>query len=309
MNHPAKRDRSRLQTCSNEAVLMLLIIKLCGFARDLFKNFKKMDYLQNIIKHKREEIAVAKRVRPLEKIKDGLETKNGLSLKKCILKTTPAIIAEIKRRSPSKGALRTISNPAEIAGMYASAGAAAISVLTDNRYFGGSLKDLRKIKQRVAVPVLRKDFIIDPYQVYESKYYGADVILLITSCLEKNQLSELLYLSKSIGMETLVEIENEKDIAKLEGIEVEIVGVNNRNLHTFEQSIDISFRLYDSLPPASVKISESGLTNAGQLAALFKTGYRGFLIGETLMRTANPEEALSTLINEFNKIVHEKNFR
>ena len=143
----------------------------------------------------------------------------------------------------------------------------------------------------------------------ESKYYGADVILLITGCLEKNQLSELLDLSKSIGMEILLEVESEKDTAKLEGLEAEIVGVNNRNLHTFEQSIDISFRLYDSLPPASVKISESGLTNAGQLAALFKTGYRGFLIGETLMRTANSEEALSTLIKEFNKIVHEKNSR
>ena len=222
-----------------------------------------MDYLQKIIENKREELAETKRVRPLKQIKGGLDTESGLSLKKSLLDTTPAIIAEIKRKSPSKGKLRVIKDAAKIAGMYAASGAAAISVLTDKRYFGGSPADLQKIKQHVDVPVLRKDFIIDPYQVYESKYYGADAILLITSCLGKNRLSELLNLSKSIGMETLIEVESEKDIENLEGLEVEIVGVNNRNLRTFEQKIDISFRLFDYLPPASVKISESGLSDAG----------------------------------------------
>ena len=265
-----------------------------------------MDFLQDIINHKKEELILTKQELPEKKLRRNIDSVKLCSLKAQLVTKKPAIIAEIKRRSPSKGNLRNISDVREIAGIYSSSGAAAISVLTDVKYFGGSLEDLRNVKKSVSIPVLRKDFIIDPYQVYESKYYGADVILLITGCLEKKLFAELYELAGSLGLEVVVEVESIENIRKLEGLDIEIIGVNNRNLHTFEQSIDNSFELYSALPHNSIKITESGLSEAKQLTRLYAEGYRGFLIGETLMKSENPGETLKMLINEFNDTLNEK---
>ncbi len=264
-----------------------------------------MNYLQQIIENKRREIEKAKKSRPASSFDLSGIRPGPVSLKTFIRENRPAIIAEIKRRSPSKGELRDIKNPAGLALSYEQAGAAGISVLTDRKYFGGDLDDLQNVKSKVTVPVLRKDFIIDTYQVFESKQYGADALLLITGCLSRLQLSELLDSAHGLGLEVLVETENEEDIAKIEGLAADIIGVNNRNLRSFGQTLDNSFRLFDSLPASCVKISESALKDAGQMIELDKTGYDGFLIGETLMRANSPGEKLAKIINDY-KTIYEK---
>ncbi len=260
-----------------------------------------MSFLDKILQNKRSEIEQAKKKRTLSYFQESDSGKTPISLKDSINAHRPAIVAEIKRKSPSKGELRTIANPELLAKSYEQSGASGISVLTDTNFFGGNLLDLQKIKQSVSIPILRKDFIIDPYQVVESRYYGADAILLISSCLSKDQLSELIECAHENRLEVLIETENEEDIAKLDDLVPDIVGVNNRNLRTFEQTIDNSFQLYNSLPSSSIKISESALENVDQLLELDKTGYDGFLIGETLMRSENPGQQLESLIHRFRK--------
>ncbi len=266
-----------------------------------------MSYLNKIIEYKKEELKEIKRSAPLSEIKQKLDSNpyKKRSLKDSLLKKPPGIIAEIKRKSPSKGELRSICDAAEIARQYDDSGAAAVSVLTDEKYFGGSLEDLNKIKHRVKIPVLRKDFIIDPYQMYESKFYGADAVLLITSILEVEEFAGLYGLAGELGLEVLVETETESDIQKVDGIKIEIIGVNNRNLHTFEQAIETSFKLLNSLPPESVKVSESSISSPEQVYDLFLTGYRGFLIGETLMRKKNPGKFLEVFISDFKNRINE----
>jgi len=267
-----------------------------------------MNYLNDIIASKKNEIAEAKRQLPLRQIQKELSTKQlaHRSLKQSLLKYQPAIIAEIKRKSPSRGQLRTIENAAALAQEYAGAGAAAISVLTDSKYFGGSFEDLMMIREHINIPILRKDFIIDPYQVYESKYYGADALLLITSCLEMTQLSGLYSLAYDIGVEVLLEVESEDDIKKINMLQIDIIGINNRNLHTFDESINTSFKLFSYLPSRSIKVSESCLTNISQIIDLYNIGYRGFLIGETFMCADRPGELLQAFIEEFKrKKLHE----
>jgi len=260
-----------------------------------------MDYLKTIIEHKLTEIQDIKRRTPLEEIKNSECMYEQYSLKNALLTHCPAIIAEIKRRSPSKGEINSAIDPVKLALSYEKAGAAALSVLTDNRFFGGSSEDLINVKQNVWLPVLRKDFIVDTYQIYESKYIGADAILLITSCLERSTLQEFLALAKVLQLETLVEVENITDIEIIDGLAVDIIGVNNRNLHTFEQSIETSFSLSPLLPETAVKVSESSITNGTEIASLYRLGYRGFLIGEMFMRSNNPETAIQSIIKEFSE--------
>ena len=203
------------------------------------------------------------------------------------------IIAEFKRRSPSKGLIRAGANPAEIARAYQAGGAVAMSVLTEEDYFAGSLDDLRQVKSAVDLPVLRKDFIFDEYQVYESAAAGADAILLIVAVLDDELLARLRRLAEDeLQMDALVEVHTSEEMKRAAGCGAKLIGVNNRDLRTFEVSLDTSLSLAREAPSEALLISESGLNNSADLQRLHGAGYRGFLIGETLMRAEDPEQAL-----------------
>ena len=203
------------------------------------------------------------------------------------------IIAEFKRRSPSKGMIRDGANPIDIARAYQAGGAVAMSVLTEEDYFDGSLDDLRQVKASVDLPVLRKDFIIDEYQVYESAVAGADAILLIVAALEDELLSRLRRLAEEeLHMDALVEVHTSEEMKRAVACGAKLIGVNNRDLRTFEVSLDTSLSLAREAPSDALLISESGLKSPDDLRRLREAGYRGFLIGETLMRADDPEQAL-----------------
>ena len=240
-----------------------------------------MDVLSEIIAKKRERVREAKaRARPhafLNALRgDGIN-----------------IIAEFKRRSPSKGMIREGADPIEIARAYQAGGAVAMSVLTEEDYFAGSLEDLRQVKSAVELPALRKDFIVDEYQVYESAAAGADAILLIVAALDDELLLRLRRLAEDeLGMDALVEIHTSDEMERAVACGAKLIGVNNRDLRTFEVSLDTSLRLAGSAPVDALLISESGLNNSADLQCLYDAGYRGFLIGETLMRADDPAAAL-----------------
>jgi len=208
------------------------------------------------------------------------------------------IIAEFKRRSPSKGPIRAGAVAENIAREYVAGGAVAISVLTEENYFDGSLEDLRSIRSTVDVPILRKDFVFDEYQIYEAAAAGADAVLLIVAALEDEQLVVLRRLIEDgLGMDALVEVHDEDEMQRATVCGASLIGVNNRNLQTFEVSLETSMRLIGQAPPNSLVISESGLDNATDLHRLHKAGYSGFLIGESLMRAESPRQALELLTN------------
>ncbi len=208
------------------------------------------------------------------------------------------IIAEFKRRSPSKGVIRADADLKTIVQAYEAGGAVAISVLTEEDYFSGSLDDLRAVKKLVDLPVLRKDFVFDEYQVYESAAAGADAVLLIVAALDDEVLERLRRLIEDeLGMDALIEVHTHEEMQRATACGANLIGANNRNLHTFEVSLDTSLSLAANAPPGTVLISESGLNNSTDLARLHDAGYRGFLIGESLMRSENPEAALRELVS------------
>jgi len=221
------------------------------------------------------------------------------SLKTNLLKNgSSGIIAEFKKKSPSKGDIHPGANVEEITSEYVEAGVAGISVLTDMEFFGGTLEDLKTAREmNSGIPILRKDFIIDEYQITEAKAFGADVILLIAANLEEMQAATLAKKAKTLGMEVLLEVHNAKELKKVNDF-VDIVGVNNRNLKTFKTDVETSVKLAGLIPHKYVKISESGLENAETIHYLREKGFRGFLIGETFMKTENPGEACKKLIAE-----------
>jgi indole-3-glycerol phosphate synthase len=203
------------------------------------------------------------------------------------------IIAEFKRRSPSKGVIREGANPSEIARAYEAGGAVAMSVLTEEDYFAGSLDDLCQVKSTVNLPVLRKDFIVDEYQVYESAAAGADAILLIVAALDDERLARLRGLAEDeLQMDALVEVHSSDEMKRAVACGAKLIGVNNRDLRTFEVSLETSLSLAREAPSEALFISESGLNNSADLRRLYDAGYRGFLIGETLMRAEDPAAAL-----------------
>ena len=207
-----------------------------------------------------------------------------------------AIIAEIKRRSPSKGFLREDLNSVNVAELYEKHGAAAISVLTDQEFFGGHLKDLYAVSQSTTIPVLRKDFIIDPYQIYEARTAGADAILLIVSVLEDRQLAEYIELAKSLGMSSLVEIHSFQELKKALFTGAEIVGINNRDLKTFKTDLNISLGLAACIPGDCLAVSESGIHSRNDIKMLMDAGIHVFLIGEALMTASDAGMKLKELI-------------
>jgi indole-3-glycerol phosphate synthase len=207
-------------------------------------------------------------------------------------------ICEIKKASPSQGIIRTDFDPVKQAQQYLDAGADAISILTDEKYFMGKLDHLQAVRKIVNLPILRKDFIIDPYQIYESRCYGADVILLIARILSKSQIAEFIRLAAELHLEVLLEIACQTDMEKIPQFRKNIIlGINNRNLHTFEVNIENSLMLKPLLPTGIPVISESGIATAADCRWLYENGFAGALIGESLMRSACPK----TLLNEFRK--------
>jgi indole-3-glycerol phosphate synthase len=254
-----------------------------------------MSVLSEIIERKRQRVEAAKQLAPpLE----SFEIRpNSHRFRQALLRDGINIIAEFKRRSPSKGVIRANADLNEIVKNYAAGGAAAISVLTEEDYFSGSLDDLRAVKRSVDLPVLRKDFIIDEYQVYESAAAGADAVLLIVAALEDETLVRLRSLIEDeLGMDALIEVHTGEEMQRAIACGASLIGVNNRNLHTFEVSLDNSLSLAKEAPPGALLISESGLNNSSDLARLRAAGYQGFLIGESLMRSKDPEAALHDLM-------------
>ena len=209
------------------------------------------------------------------------------------------IIAEIKRASPSKGIINDKIDVCELAKMYEKAGACAVSVLTEEDKFKGSLYDLRKIRETISLPILRKDFIFDEFQIYESAEAGADAILLIAAMLDDERLKAFHHLAENdLGLDALVEVHTSEEMQRAKKIGAKIIGINNRDLNTFDVSLDVSRKLIKEAPGNSFVISESGLKSGEDLIELKNLGFRGFLIGETLMKTDNPETTLKELQNQ-----------
>lgn len=214
-----------------------------------------------------------------------------------LTRSQPAIIAEIKKASPSKGLLAAEFEPAGIARLYEQGGAAALSVLTDEKYFQGSLSDLASARGAIQLPALRKDFTIDPYHVHQAAAYGADAILLIAAILSERQMRDFRELAEAYRMASLVEVHDAEELKPAIASGARIIGVNNRNLHTFEVSLDTSIRLSEEMPVGVVRVAESGIHSAADVQRLRKAGYHAFLVGEHLMKSGDPAGALRALLS------------
>lgn len=261
-----------------------------------------MDVLSEIIGKKRERVEEAKRVAPFESVRQAAFAKrNGApshALRRALQADGINVISEFKRRSPSKGVIRANADLPSIVRSYHAGGAAAISVLTEHDYFDGSLADLEAVKTCIELPVLRKDFVFDPYQVFESAAAGADAVLLIVAVLDDRQLASLLRVTEELRMDALVEVHNAAEMDRAAASGAKLVGINNRNLRTFEVSLETSLQLAPLAPRDALLVSESGLSNAADLQRLRQSGFSGFLIGESLMRAPCPEAALRELRND-----------
>ena len=261
--------------------------------------------LDEIVANKRKELEQYKPLSSIERFREKgffWEISNR-SLKQSLLaEGSSGIIAEFKRKSPSKGWFKTKELEVEpVVRQYNDKGAAGISVLTDEVYFGGDLDDLIQAKLISDIPVLRKDFIVDEWQVAEAKAFGADVILLIAACLSPAEVKQLAAFTKTVGLEVLLEIHNEDELAHICD-EIDMVGVNNRNLKNFEVDINTSLQLIDKIPPDKPAIAESGISKVETIVTLKKAGFKGFLIGETFMKEPDPGNAFSEFINQLNAI-------
>ena len=258
------------------------------------------DILEEIVAYKRIEVAAQKEQTPPRKLyaevermmAEGVEKR---SLSQALTKNDYGIIAEFKRKSPSKGWIKEDGKPEEIPLAYEQNGAAALSILTDEKYFGGSLDFVRKARPLVNLPILRKDFIIDEYQLFQARHVGADAVLLIAADLSKEEVRSLTALAHDLALEVLLELhaEHELDYADLP---VDAIGVNNRNLGTFVTDVQNSFRMAARLPEDRVLVSESGIAGPDVIRLLREAGYRGFLIGESFMKTDDPGRALKEFI-------------
>jgi indole-3-glycerol phosphate synthase len=254
------------------------------------------DILARIFEHKKAELKnVAIPAKELERIAVA-ESENRRNFEGSLRAHSPAVIAEIKKASPSKGLLTSNFQPAANAIEYESGGATALSVLTDAHFFQGGLADLRAARSAVSLPALRKDFTIDEYHVIEAAANGADAILLIAAILTTGQMRTFRELAASFGMAALVEVHDDAELDSALESGARIIGVNNRNLHTFEVTLDTSLRLAGRIPEDVLKVSESGIETRSQIDQLRSAGFHAFLIGEHLMRSGSPRDALRALI-------------
>ena len=261
------------------------------------------DILNKIIAVKRQEVAEAISRKPLSAMRQDAESRVNTrdfvgALRAKIAAGKPAVIAEIKKASPSKGVLRADFIPADIAQSYAEFGAACLSVLTDQQFFQGSIDYLKQARASCSLPVLRKDFIIDAYQVYESRVMGADCILLIAACLDDAQLKTLEALAMSLDMAVLVEVHDEAELARALKLKTPLIGINNRNLNTFEVSLDVTLSLMGQVPAERLLVTESGVMNPQDVKRLRDAKINAFLVGEAFMRADEPGEALAELFGE-----------
>ena len=248
-----------------------------------------MNILDRIVVDKRKEVAIKKTLIPQKQLEQSLLfERSTTSLAKALRNSQTGIIAEHKRRSPSKSLINQSLSVSEVALGYESAGACGMSVLTDTKYFGGTLEDIIQARATVKMPLLRKEFIIDPYQIIEAKAYGADVILLIAAILSTEEIKELSEQAKRLSLDVLLEVHNQQEIQKSLMDSIDMLGVNNRNLKTFEVDINMSKSLSEYIPDQFVKVSESGISNVETIITLKQYGYQGFLIGENFMKTENP---------------------
>jgi indole-3-glycerol phosphate synthase len=256
-----------------------------------------MNILETIIAKKQAEVAAEKEAGYLQSL--GNKTFPKLSLKTALEKSTTGIIAEFKRKSPSKGWIYPDADVTVIPAAYEQVGATGLSILTDESFFGGSLNDLQAARPSVNIPILRKDFIVDPYQLHVAKALGANVILLIAAALEKKDCASLAKEAKELELEVLLEIHEEPELEYISP-DIDIVGINNRNLKTFVTDVETSFKLGEKIPAGLVKISESGISDPHTIKELRNAGFNGFLIGETFMKEDNPALALNHFIKALN---------
>ena len=267
------------------------------------------DILSEIIAHKQTEIELQKQTVSPEQLQEqaGIIIRENAahrrSMKQALAASSTGIISEFKRRSPSKGWINEAAQAEEIPASYEAAGAAALSILTDEKFFGGTLLDIRTARPLVRIPILRKDFIIDKYQLLQACIVGADAVLLIASCLSPEQCSTLTAQAHELGLEVLLEIHSPSELSYINK-EVDMVGVNNRNLGSFVTDVENSFRIARQLresthgPASPLLVSESGISDPETICRLRAAGFRGFLIGETFMKTANPGETLKEFIQD-----------
>lgn len=259
--------------------------------------------LDTIIAVKRREVEKFKPLSSIERFeRDGFfwQIRNRSLVQSLLLPGSTGIIAEFKRKSPSKGWFKTKELEVEPVVAAYNKSAAGISVLTDDEFFGGDMDDLIQTKVVTDVPVLRKDFIIDKWQIAEAKAFGADVILLIAACLTPAEVKEFAAYSNSIGLESILEVHNEEELGHCCD-EVSIVGVNNRNLKTFEVDINTSLQLIDKIPPGKPAIAESGISSVESIVTLRNAGFKGFLIGENFMKEEQPGKAFEEFVNNLNR--------
>ena len=260
-----------------------------------------MNILQRIVKSIQKDLVFKKEIIPTQSLESSaLFDRQTISLRKSIL-DSEGVIAEHKRRSPSKPEINFGLSIVEVAQGYAAAGASGMSVLTNNQYFGGSLEDLQLARQACSIPLLRKEFIVDEYQVLEAKANGADAILLIAACLEQHQIKTLSELAKQLGLEVLLEVHNAHELAQSLMPSLDMIGVNNRDLTSFEVNLETSMSLVDHIPSAFVKLSESGLSSVADVIHLRDCGYDGFLMGEHFMKTENPGRSAKKFIQSLDK--------
>lgn len=258
-----------------------------------------MTILEKITTYKQKEVSAKKEAFPISVLEQSQWFERATtSLANALQNDSAGIIAEHKRKSPSKPVINNKVQVQEVALGYELAGVSGMSVLTDTNFFGGSLDDLALARKATSFPLLRKEFIIDSYQIYEAKAYGADAILLIAACLTQHELKEFSRVAKSLQLDVLLEVHNEGELKKSLLPNVDMLGVNNRNLKTFETSIEISKQLASLIPSDFIKVSESGISNTKAISELKEYGYQGFLIGENFMKTDDPGKAARKFINQ-----------
>ena len=258
-----------------------------------------MKILDKIVYDKKSEIENLSKIISISDLENKKDfTKQSKSLKESIKKSKSGIICEFKRKSPSNEKINYKSNVSDVINGYEKAGAVGVSILTNKKYFDGSISDINEVKKSINIPILRKEFIISEYQIVESKSIGADAILLIASILNKEDIKNYSSLAKSLGLEVLLEIHSIDELNKISNTDVDIIGINNRNLDTLDIDIKNSIDMFEKIPNEFIKISESGISKVESIIRLIKVGYDGFLIGENFMKTSKPEESAYNFIKK-----------
>ncbi|MBQ5538815.1 MAG: indole-3-glycerol-phosphate synthase [Bacteroidales bacterium] len=255
--------------------------------------------LDEIVENKKREVADLKKRLSISELKEKpFFFRQTFSLQNVLKSSRTGIISEFKRKSPSKGDIHQGIEPKDVVPLYEKYGCSAVSCLADNKYFGGSFLDVVQARENLEhTPLLFKEFLTEPYQLYLAKASGADVVLLIAACLERSQCQELALEAKELGLETLLEIHSEDELSHYDESFVNVLGVNNRNLKIFKTDVQISKDIVKNLPETAVKISESGISKPETVAELKKLGFNGFLMGENFMKESNPGIALKTFID------------